>query len=71
MGAENHGAVRLRLHADPRRQDRARRGNREIGERLFISRHTVEYHLRKVFAKLGIDSRGKLANALPPDAHHH
>jgi DNA-binding NarL/FixJ family response regulator len=39
--------------------------NAEIGERLFISKHTVEYHLRKVFAKLGINARAKLAQALP------
>jgi DNA-binding NarL/FixJ family response regulator len=39
--------------------------NQEIGARLFLSRRTVEYHLHKVFTKLGIGSRTELARALP------
>lgn len=38
--------------------------NRDIGARLFISAHTAEYHLRKVFTKLGVRRRTELKKAL-------
>jgi DNA-binding CsgD family transcriptional regulator len=37
--------------------------NHEIGTRLFISPRTVEWHLRKVFTKLGISSRKQLRDS--------
>ncbi|WP_307841089.1 helix-turn-helix transcriptional regulator [Streptomyces sp. GESEQ-4] len=40
--------------------------NPEIGSRLFMSPRTVEYHLRKVFAKRGIASRTELRTVLDP-----
>jgi DNA-binding CsgD family transcriptional regulator len=39
--------------------------NPEIGALLFLSPRTVEWHLRKVFMKLGIGSRRELRSALP------
>ena len=42
------------------------RTNVQIGAELFLSRHTIEWHLRKVFHKLGIGSRWDLRDALAP-----
>jgi ATP/maltotriose-dependent transcriptional regulator MalT len=44
---------------------RAGLSNPEIGSRLFLSPRTVEWHLHKVFGKLGVRSRHELAKVLP------
>ena len=39
--------------------------NQDIATELFVSRKTIEYHLHKVFSKLGISTRQQLESVLP------
>ena len=45
--------------------------NSEIGAAMFLSPRTVEWHLRRIFTKLGLSSRRQLRHALPdlPTTH--
>ncbi len=45
------------------------RTTREAAAALFLSPKTIEYHLRHVYLKLNVHSRGELAHALAPDRH--
>jgi DNA-binding CsgD family transcriptional regulator len=42
--------------------------NPQIGAELFLSPHTIDWHLRKVYQKLGINSRREIRTVLPPGA---
>jgi DNA-binding NarL/FixJ family response regulator len=39
--------------------------NPEIGAELYVSARTVEWHLRKIFTKLGVSTRRDLRRSLP------
>jgi DNA-binding NarL/FixJ family response regulator len=41
--------------------------NRQIAQRLVVSERTVENHLYRIFTKLGVDARDKIAGAIPLD----
>jgi DNA-binding CsgD family transcriptional regulator len=45
--------------------------NQQVADQMFISTHTVAFHLRQVFRKLSIRSRVELARAAPERPGQH
>jgi DNA-binding CsgD family transcriptional regulator len=41
--------------------------NRQVAEQLYLSPRTIDYHLRKVFSKLGVSSRNELVQMGVPE----
>lgn len=67
LGAERRTEAPLLTPGELRVAVRAATGatNRAIAEELFLTVKTVEWHLSRAYAKLGVSGRGELADALP------